>query len=422
MQHETSIEYAAQLDKNDTLQYLRNEFYIPLVHGKPSIYFLGNSLGLQPKTTQNEVLNIMENWANFGVEGFFMGNNPWLQYHKKILPQMAVIAGAEEEELVIMNHLTVNLHLLLVSFYRPTKTRYKIICEAKAFPSDQYMLQSQIKLHGLNVKDCIIEVQPTAENETISNDDIIAAIKQHGEAVALVFLGGVNYYTGQLFNIASITNAAHSVGAYAGYDLAHAAGNVELQLHHWGVDFASWCNYKYLNSGPGAIATAFIHKKHLAKNNFVRLEGWWGNNINNRFKMEPQFTPSTTAESWQMSTAPVMQLAAVKASMEMFTKAGFNNLLKKNDQLSSYLFFMLNSINTQNKFTILTPQQNNAHGCQVSILIHQNAKQVFDALLPKGIFADWREPNVIRVAPVALYNTFTDIYVFTQTLKKLLYV
>ncbi len=423
MQHHTSLEYAAQLDKNDSLQYLRNEFYIPLVHGKTAIYFLGNSLGLQPKTTQDEVLGIMENWANFGVEGFFMGNNPWLQYHKKLLPQMAEIAGAKEEELVVMNHLTVNLHLLLISFYQPTKTRYKIICEAKAFPSDQYMLQSQVKLYGLNLDDCIIEVQPTAGKEIISNEDIIAAIKQHGQSVALVLIGGVNYYTGQLFNMASITKAAHDAGAYAGFDLAHAAGNVPLQLHNCNVDFAAWCNYKYLNSGPGAIASAFIHQKHIANNNLKRLEGWWGNNINNRFKMEPLFTPSATAESWQMSTAPVMQLAAVKAAMDIFTKAGFNNVLAKNELLSSYLFFMLNSINEDGKkFTILTPQHSGTHGCQASILIHQNAKQVFDALLPQGIFADWREPNVIRVAPVGLYNTFTEVYKFTETLKKLLHV
>lgn len=422
MQHNTSFEYAAQCDSADTLRHLRDEFYIPLLQGKPAIYFLGNSLGLQPKTTQDEVLDIMENWANFGVEGFFMGNNPWLQYHKKLLPQMAAIAGAKEDELVIMNHLTVNLHLLLVSFYQPTKTRYKIICEAKAFPSDQYMLQSQVKLHGLNPEDCIIEVQPAAGGETISNEDIIAAIKQHGESVALVLLGGVNYYTGQVFDMSAITEAAHEVGAHAGFDLAHAAGNIPLQLHEWNVDFAAWCNYKYLNSGPGAIASAFIHQKHIASDHLKRLEGWWGNNSSNRFKMEPQFTPSGTAESWQLSTAPIMQLAAVKASMDLFAQAGFEKVLEKNEQLSSYLFIMLNSINSDNKFTLLTPQQKGTHGCQASVMVHENAKQVFDALLPEGIFADWREPNVIRVAPVALYNTFTEIYHFTQVLKKLLHV
>lgn len=419
MQHQPTYDYAQAQDEKDALKKFRDDFYIPLVQGKPAIYFLGNSLGLQPKNAQDEVLQIMENWANFGVEGFFMGSNPWLEYHKKITPQMATIAGAKEEEIVVMNHLTVNLHLLMTSFYRPTPSRYKIICEAKAFPSDQYMLQSQVKLHGLQPQDCIIEIQPATGKETIDHEDIIAAIKQHGNSVALVLFGGVNYYTGQVFNMAAITKAAHEVGAYAAFDLAHAAGNIPLQLHNWQVDFAAWCNYKYLNSGPGAAGTAFVHEKHLGKN-FLRLEGWWGNDISNRFKMEPSFNPFATAEAWQLSTAPIMQLATAKAAMDVVAKAGFENVLQKQAQLSSYLYFMLNSINTNNAFTLLTPQQDGQHGCQASILVHKNAKAVFDALLPEGIFADWREPNVIRVAPVGLYNTFTEVFHFAQVLKKLL--
>jgi kynureninase len=419
MQHNNSLEYALQLDESDVLKNYRNQFYVPLQSGKPASYFLGNSLGLQPKTAQDEVLHIMENWANFGVEGFFMGNNPWMDYHKKIIPQMAVIAGAKKDEIVLMNALTVNLHLLMTSFYRPTKTRYKIICEAKAFPSDQYMLQSQVLQHGLHENDCIIEIQPAAGAETISTEDIIAAIKQHGESLALVFLGGINYYTGQVFNMAAITQAAHNVGAYAAYDLAHAAGNIPLHLHEWGVDFAAWCNYKYLNSGPGAIATAFVHQKHLGKN-FLRLQGWWGNDASNRFKMLPNFNPYPTAEAWQLSTPPIMQLATVKASLDIFGEAGFQNILAKNKQLSSYLFFMLNSLNTQNKFTQLTPQADVDHGCQASILVHENAKQIFDVLLPQGIFADWREPNVIRVAPVGLYNSFEEVWRFVRVMEGLL--
>jgi kynureninase len=421
MAHENSFEYAQACDEKDKLKNFRENFYIPLLNGKPAIYFLGNSLGLQPKNTQNEVLGIMENWANFGVEGFFMGNNPWLKYHKKIVPQMAAIAGALEEEIVVMNHLTVNLHLLMTSFYRPAKNRYKIICEAKAFPSDQYMLQSQVKQHNLKPEDCIIEVKPAAGVETINHEDIIEAIKEHGNTVALVLFGGVNYYTGQVFDMAAITKAAHKVGAYAAFDLAHAAGNIPLHLHDWGVDFAAWCNYKYLNSGPGAVGSAFVHEKHLSTN-FLRLEGWWGNDISNRFKMEQAYNPFSTAEAWQLSTAPIMQLATVKAAMDIFAKGGVESILQKQAQLSDYLFFMLNSINEDKLFTILTPQQKGTHGCQASVQVHKNAKQVFDALLPQGIFADWREPNVIRVAPVALYNTFTEIYHFTQVLKKLLHV
>ncbi len=421
MHHQHTLQYAKELDSKDILKNYRELFYIPLVHGKPAIYFLGNSLGLQPKNTQDEVLGIMENWANFGVEGFFMGSNPWLDYHKKITPQMAAIVGAKEAEIVVMNHLTVNLHLLMTSFYRPTAKRYKIICEAKAFPSDQYMLQSQVKLHDLKPQECIIEISPAAGQETIRNEDIIAAIREHGETVALVLLGGVNYYTGQVFDMPAITKVAHDAGAYAAFDLAHAAGNIPLELHNWNIDFAAWCNYKYLNSGPGAVGSAFVHEKHLGKN-FLRLEGWWGNNISNRFKMEQSFNPFPTAEAWQLSTAPVMQLATVKASMDMFAKAGFENVQAKHEQLSNYLYFMLNSINTDNKFSLLTPEEKGSHGCQASILVHKNAKAVFDGLLPEGIFADWREPNVIRIAPVALYNTFTEIYNFIQVLKKLLNV
>jgi kynureninase len=421
MPHQFSLSYAQQLDKNDPLQSFRNEFYIPQIHGKKSIYFLGNSLGLQPVTAQDHVLKIMEGWANFGVEGFFMGKDPWLHYHKTLAPIIANIAGAKNEELVTMNHLTVNLHLLMTTFYQPTKTRYKIICEAKAFPSDQYAFQSQAKLHGLKPEDVIIEVQPKNGSEIITTEDILQTMEEHSDSVALVLFSGINYYTGQKFDIEKITAAAHKINAYAGFDLAHAAGNIELKLHDWQVDFACWCNYKYLNSGPGAIAGAFVHEKHLHNKNLKRLEGWWGNDISNRFKMEKTFTPSPSAEAWQMSTAPMMLLAAHKASLEIFAKAGFDNLLIKSKALSEYLFFALNQINQpKEKFKILTPTNPDERGCQVSLSVHNNAKKVFDALLPQGIFADWREPNVIRVAPVPLYNTFEEIFTFAQTLDSVL--
>lgn len=421
MQHEFSLAYAQALDSKDLLHSYREQFYAPYLQGKRAIYFLGNSLGLQPKTAQDEVMTIMEGWANFGVEGFFLGKNPWLNYQRKITPLLCDIIGAKEEEIVTMNHLTVNLHLLMISFYQPTATRYKIICEAKAFPSDQYAFQSQVKLHGFNPADAIIEVQPKEGTELITTEDILATIEAHKETVALVLFSGISYYTGQVFDIKSITEAAHKAGGYAGFDLAHAAGNIKLQLHDWQVDFACWCNYKYLNSGPGAIAGAFVHERHLSNSELPRLEGWWGNDAANRFKMGNTFTPTPTAESWAMSTSPMMLLAAHKASLEVFAAAGFDNLITKSKSLSDYLFFVLNHINqSEEKFKIITPANPDERGCQVSFSVHKNAKAVFDTLLPFGIFADWREPNVIRVAPVPLYNSFEEIYIFAEILQQIL--
>jgi len=421
MPYQYSLAYAQHLDKLDNLQPFREKFFAPHHMGKRATYFLGNSLGLQPKNTEVEIKKIMEGWANYGVEGFFLGTDPWLNYNKHITPLLTNIIGAKQEEIVTMNHLTVNLHLMMISFYQPTPTRYKIICEAKAFPSDQYAIQSQVKLHGYDPADAIIEVHPKSGTELISQEDIQAAIKAHGDTVSLVLFSGVNYYTGQVFDMEAITGEAHKVGAYAGFDLAHAAGNIKLQLHEWEVDFAVWCNYKYLNSGPGAIAGAFVHKRHLNDKNLPRLEGWWGNNITNRFKMEPTFTAAPTAESWSMSTTPMILLAAHKASLELFAAAGFDELLEKSKALSEYLFFVLNHINQpEEKFTILTPKEIEQRGCQVSISLHQNAKAVFDALMPQGIFADWREPNVIRVAPVPLFNSFEDIFSFGEALEQIL--
>lgn len=421
MQHKFLLEYAQALDSKDTLHHFREQFYAPELKGKRAIYFLGNSLGLQPKTARDEVMIILQDWANFGVEGFFLGNNPWLNYQNKITPLLCDIIGATEEELVTMNHLTVNLHLLMISFYQPTATRYKIICEAKAFPSDQYAFQSQVKLHGFDAADAIIEVHPKEGTELITTEDIIAAIEENKDSVALVLFSGINYYTGQVFDMQTITKAAHKAGAYAGFDLAHAAGNIKLQLHDWQVDFACWCNYKYLNSGPGAIAGAFIHKRNISDKNLLRLEGWWGNDANNRFKMQNTFTATATAESWAMSTPPIILLAAHKSALEVFAAAGFHNLLQKSNALSEYLFFVLNHINQPvEKFKIITPANPDERGCQVSFSVHKNAKIIFDQLLPNGIFADWREPNVIRVAPVPLYNSFEEIFIFAQLLQQIL--
>lgn len=415
-----SLENAQQLDNNDRLKLYREKFYIPFLHNKSAIYFLGNSLGLQPKTTQDYVLNIMEDWASYGVEGFFHGEMPWMDYCKTLAEPLAKIVGALPNEVVVMNHLTVNLHLLMISFYNPTPTRYKIICEAKAFPSDQYAFESQVKLRGFNPADAIIEVHPKPGTELISTEDICKAIEENKGSVALVLLSGVNYYTGQVFDIKKITEAAHKAGATAGFDLAHAAGNIKLDLHDDDVDFACWCSYKYLNSGPGSIAGAFVHEKHLANKNIQRLNGWWGNDESNRFKMGKKFTPAPTADAWQLSTSPMLLMASHKASLDIFEEAGFKNLIEKQKKLSAFLFEVLNEINQDNKyFSILTPQNPAERGCQVSIAMHENGKQVFDALSKNGVMADWREPNVIRIAPVPMYNTFEEVFTFGEILKKI---
>ncbi len=421
MQHEFSLDYAKKLDAKDELRHFRERFIIPQFRGKQAVYFLGNSLGLQPVTTQEAIANIMNSWASLGVEGFFLGNDPWMEYHKKIAPLMSKIVGALPEEVVTMNHLTVNLHLLMLSFYNPTATRYKIICEAKAFPSDQYALQSQARFHGFDATDAIVEVQPQAGTSIITTADILAAIEEHKDSVALVLFSGINYFTGQVFDMPAITKAAHHAGAKAGFDLAHAAGNINLQLHDWDVDFACWCNYKYLNSGPGAVAGAFVHQRFLNDPTIKRLEGWWGNDAANRFKMGPTFTPSPTAESWSMSTPPMLLLAAHKASLDIFAEAGFDRLLAKSKALSSYLFFALDHINQpEKKFDLITPRNPNERGCQVSIAVNKNARAIFDTLLPLGIFADWREPDIIRVAPVPLYNSFEEVFIFADVLRQLL--
>lgn len=416
-----TLEFAQQLDANDALKHFRERFYIPIVNGKECIYFTGNSLGLQPKTTQDYVLNELEDWANYGVEGHFHARTPWVSYHEIFPEILAEIVGALPEEVVVMNQLTVNLHLLMVSFYKPTPQRYKIICEAKAFPSDQYAFQSQALLHGLNPADVIIEVSPKEGSAYIETADILEAIQQHGNETALVIFGGVNYYSGQVFDMATICKAAHAVGAFCGFDLAHAAGNIALELHDWQVDFACWCSYKYLNSGPGGVAGAFIHEKHLSNTSITRLAGWWGHDKESRFKMDKVFQPIPTAEGWQLSNAPVLSMAAHKASLDIFKEAGMHNLAQKGKQLSAYLLFVLNEINAsvpEKIIEVITPTNENERGCQVSLLMLKDGRKIFDALMQQGVIADWREPNVIRIAPVPLYNRFEDIYQFGQIIKK----
>ena len=423
MIYQNTIDFAKNLDEQDPLKDFRSKFFIPQHEGKDTVYFTGNSLGLQPKSTAAYIQQELNDWSQFGVEGHFHAKNPWLSYHEIFPKLLAPIVGALEEEIVVMNQLTVNLHLLMVSFYRPTKQRYKIICEAKAFPSDQYALESQVKFHGFEYADAVVEVEPRAGEHTIRLEDILSTIEQHKDAVALVIFGGVNYYTGQLFDMKTITDAAHKVGAYCGFDLAHAAGNIELKLHDWNVDFACWCSYKYLNSGPGGVAGAFIHQQHIANENLQRFAGWWGYKKATRFKMDKGFEPIPTAEGWQLSNAPVLSMAAHKASLDIFEAAGIDKLHAKRKLLAGYLHFVLNEINqqqTEKLIEVITPTNETERGCQVSMLMLKDGKKIFDALMQQGVIADWREPNVIRIAPVPLYNSFEDIWKFGNIVSRLI--
>ena len=423
MNFQNTLEFGKQLDAEDPLKDFRQKFFIPQHNGNDSIYFTGNSLGLQPKTASKYIQQELDDWAKLGVEGHFHAENPWLAYHEIFPRQLSKIVGCLSEEVVVMNSLTVNLHLLMVSFYRPTKKRYKIICEAKAFPSDQYAFESQVRYHGLDPATAIVEVGPREGEHAIRHEDIVEAIKKHGSETALLLFGGVNYYNGQYFDIKAITDAAHAAGAYAGFDLAHAAGNVELRLHDWNVDFACWCSYKYLNSGPGGVAGAYIHQKHIADKTLPRFAGWWGYIKETRFKMEKGFEPIPTVEGWQLSNAPVLSMAAHKASLDVFEEAGMGKLCNKSRQLTDYLLFIIDEINSKHKdktIEVITPRNEKDRGCQVSMLMLKKGKEIFNELSRQGVIADWREPNVIRIAPVPLYNTFEEVYRFGAIVSQLI--
>jgi kynureninase len=423
MNFENTLEFATGLDEQDTLGRFRERFFIPQRNGKDCIYLTGNSLGLQPKTVARFIRQELDDWAKFGVEGHFRARNPWLSYHEIFPKQLSKIVGCLPGEVVVMNSLTVNLHLLMVSFYRPAKDRYRIICETKAFPSDQYAIESQVRYHGYDPDNAIMEVKPREGEHTIHTEDILSAINQYSHQTALVLFSGINYYTGQYFDIKEITKAAHKAGAYAGFDLAHAAGNVEMSLHDWDVDFAVWCSYKYLNSGPGGVAGVYIHEKHIADKTLPRFAGWWGHTKETRFQMQKGFEPIPTAEGWQISNAPILSMAAHKASLDIFEEAGIDQLHKKRQKLSGYLWYILNDINgRQSKKVIemVTPADEKERGCQVSIKMLERGMEVFNALTEQGVIVDWREPNVIRVAPVPLYNTFEDVWQFGNLIESIL--
>ncbi len=416
MQFKNSLAFAQQLDKEDPLHSYRSKFHFPKVKGNQVIYFTGNSLGLQPKRTQAYVEEVMTDWASLAVEGHFYADKPWWDYHERLAAPLATIVGAQTQEISVMNTLTVNLHLLMVSFYRPTTKRYKIICEEKAFPSDQYMLASQLRFHGLDPKDALVEVKKRPGENAWRTEDIVAAIDEVGDALALVLIGGVNYYNGQVFDMKTITAAGKKVGAYVGWDLAHAAGNVKLELHNWDVDFAAWCSYKYMNSGPGNASGLFVHEKHLNTKDIPRFEGWWGTKKETRFLMKPEFEPMENADAWQLSNAPILSVAPYLASLTLFDEVGMEALIQKRDTLVAYLEFVLHEIDkvVDASFEIITPKD---RGCQLSVFLHGEGKSLFTYLMENGVITDWREPNVIRLAPAPFYCSFEDMYRFGQILK-----
>jgi len=421
-QFENTLSFAQLLDADDPLRSFREKFLFPTFHQKTVRYFTGNSLGLQPKAARTYIEEELDAWAKYGVEGHFMAKRPWFAYHENLTDKAAKIVGAMPVEVVVTHSLTTNLHLLMVSFYRPEGARTKILCEAKAFPSDQYALESQIKFHGLNVKENLVELSPREGEQLIRDEDVLDKIEELGDELALVMIGGVNYYTGQLFDMEAITNAGHKAGAIVGFDLAHAAGNINLKLHDWGVDFAAWCGYKYLNSSPGGVSGMFVHERHAYKPELPRFAGWWGYDKDTRFLMEPGFNPMKGAEGWQLSNAPVLGMAAHLASLDIFEEAGMDRIGAKRDLMTAFLEFVIDDISEKNKdrvsFELITPRDQTKRGAQLSIMAKGQGKALFDALANEGVVADWREPNVIRVAPAPLYNSFEDCFWFGQLLQK----
>ncbi len=441
---ESTESFARKTDEQDSLKHFREKFYIPKqTNGEEVLYFTGNSLGLQPKTVRSHIEQELKDWETLGVEGHFKAKNPWMPYHEFLTEQMAKIVGAKPIETVVMNSLTVNLHLLMVSFYRPTRERYKIVIEAGAFPSDQYAVGSQIEFHrkrseppalaggfsaqsypsayadGSDRQDSLIELTPRENEAILRTEDIEKTIVENGDSIALILLGGVNYYTGQAFDMRRITEIGHRVGAIIGFDLAHAAGNIELKLHDWNADFAAWCSYKYLNSGPGGIAGVFVHERHSEAFDLPRFAGWWGHDKETRFLMGDKFLPMRGAEGWQLSNPPIFQLAALKASLDIFEEADMKTLAEKSKRLTGYLEFLLAEIHDE-RISIITPKNPNERGCQLSIRVRNADKNLFKQITTRGVIADWREPDVIRVAPVPLYNSFSDVFRFVEILRSCL--
>lgn len=413
---EASLQYAQKLDEQDPLAQYKSLFHFPQHHHQPAIYFCGNSLGLQPKSLAAAVETELNTWKELAVGGYFNGPNPWLNYQEYLKPSLAKLVGAKEMEVSAMNALTVNLHLLMLSFYKPTNNRFKIIMEAGAFPSDQYAVETLVRHFGLNPADTIIEIAPIEGKKTLSTTQIIDAIDYAGNSLAMVLFGGINYYTGQFFDLKAITEATHRVGAIAGFDLAHVTGNLPLALHDWNVDFAAWCSYKYLNAGPGAVGGYYIHEKHASNENMPRLAGWWGNDEKVRFKMEKGFIPKTNASGWNISTAQVFNMVGLKASLAIIDQAGIGRMREKSIVLTAYLSYLLNQLD-RISFEIITPEEIEQRGAQLSLFFKEKAKEIHNKLIDNGVIVDFREPGVIRVAPAPLYCSFEDVFKFYEILK-----
>lgn len=418
--YKATLDYAQQQDKEDKLAHLRNQFHIPKdKEGNEWLYFTGNSLGLQPKNTQKYIQQELDDWANYGVEGHFEGNTPWLPYHEFLTESMAKIVGAKSLEVVVMNTLTTNLHLLMVSFYQPTKKKYKIVIESDAFPSDRYAVQSQLKFHGFDVADGLIEWKPRAGEELLNIEDLETIVAEQGDEIALLLIGGVNYYTGQYLDLKRIAEIGHSKECFVGIDLAHGAGNISPELHDSGVDFAAWCTYKYLNSGPGSLGGLFVHEKHAHNKELPRFSGWWNHNKETRFNMRQPFDVMAGAEGWQLSNPPILSMAAIKASLDMFAEVGMEALREKSEKLTGYFEFLINQIGSDS-IKIITPSNPKERGCQLSIQVKNADKSLHKKLTENNIITDWREPDVIRCAPVPMYTSFEDVYKMVSVLKGLL--
>ncbi|MDB4851288.1 kynureninase [Flavobacteriaceae bacterium] len=420
MTYQNSLDYAKQLDQEDPISYLRNEFHIPRdKDGKEWLYFTGNSLGLQPKITSKYIVQELDDWAKFGVEGHFEAKNPWLSYHELLTDTMAKVVGAKPVEVVVMNTLTTNLHLLMVSFYQPSKTKYKIIIESDAFPSDRYAVQSQLSFHGFDPEEALIEWKPKEGKELLELEDLKSILDSQGDEVALLLIGGVNYYTGQYLDIKKIAELGHAKKCMVGIDLAHGAGNIQPNLHDSSIDFAAWCTYKYLNSGPGSLSGLFVHEKHAQRKDLPRFAGWWNHNKETRFNMRQPFDVMSGAEGWQLSNPPILSMAAIKASLDIFEKVGMDALLKKSKKLTGFFEYLINEI-ASDTIKIITPTNPNERGCQLSLQVKNADKNLHKKLTENNIITDWREPDVIRCAPVPMYTSFEDVYQMVSMLESLL--
>ena len=420
MTYQNSLDYAKQLDQEDPISYLRNEFHIPRdKKGKEWLYFTGNSLGLQPKITSKYIEQELDDWANFGVEGHFEAKNPWLSYHELLTDTMAKVVGAKPVEVVVMNTLTTNLHLLMVSFYQPSKTKYKIIIESDAFPSDRYAVQSQLSFHGFDPEEALIEWKPKEGKELLELEDLKSILDSQGDEVALLLIGGVNYYTGQYLDIKKIAELGHAKKCMVGIDLAHGAGNIQPNLHDSSIDFAAWCTYKYLNSGPGSLSGLFVHEKHAQRKDLPRFAGWWNHNKETRFNMRQPFDVMEGAEGWQLSNPPILSMAAIKASLDIFEKVGMDALVKKSKKLTGFFEYLVNEI-ASDTIEIITPTNPNERGCQLSLQVKNADKNLHKKLTENNIITDWREPDVIRCAPVPMYTSFEDVYHMVTILESLL--